>query len=187
MFERYTESSRKAVFFAREAALREGANQISSDALLLGLLREPANRANVLFRLCEKFPNHAKSQAALANFANSHDIPLSNDSKRILAYAAEEADRIDSYPIGTEHLLLGILREKGSSAARKLAVQGMDLNETRRVIAENPDLSLHTGPIPGTWRPISPDTNRDWKKALIWALLIGGSVGAFLAQNWLSR
>src|SRR5215475_7293772 len=120
MFERYTESNRRAVYFAREAALHADANQISADHLLLGLLREPSNRVNVLFDLRDKFPEEAKSQAALAKFADPHDIPLANESKRILAYAAEEADRIKSYPIGTEHLLLGVLREKKSTAARKL-------------------------------------------------------------------
>ena len=187
MFERYTQSNRRVIYFAREATFHAAANQISGEALLLGLLREPANRANVLFQLCDKFPNDAKSQSALAKFPDPHDVPLTNESKRILAYAAEEADRINSYAIGTEHLLLGILREKGSAAARKLVDHGIKLTEARRVVTENPDPSIDPGSVPATWHPVLPAPDRRWRKALIWALLIGSSVGLFIVQNWLSR
>jgi ATP-dependent Clp protease ATP-binding subunit ClpC len=52
--------------------------------------------------------------------STSVDLPLSNESKRVLAYAAEEAERLQNKHIGTERLLLGLLREKDAFAAQLL-------------------------------------------------------------------
>jgi ATP-dependent Clp protease ATP-binding subunit ClpA len=62
------------------------------------------------------------------------NIPLTNPSKRILAYAAEEAEKLASKPIGTEHLLLGLLREKQSDVPETLAKAGIDLRSARNRI-----------------------------------------------------
>ncbi len=113
MFERYAPSSRRAIFFAREAALHESDSDIDSHHLLLGLLREP-NRANSIFRLSDLLPDDARRQAALPKYPEPHDLALANDAKRILAYAAEEANRLENYWIDAEHLVLGVLRENRS-------------------------------------------------------------------------
>jgi len=63
------------------------------------------------------------------------DLPLSNECKRILAYAAEEAERLHHSHISTEHLLLGMLRETDSFAAEILRMYGIDLAPTRVKIA----------------------------------------------------
>jgi ATP-dependent Clp protease ATP-binding subunit ClpA len=62
---------------------------------------------------------------------------LSNAGKRVLAYAAEEAERLASKPIGTEHLLLGLLREKSSEVPAALAAAGIDLHSARNRIRED--------------------------------------------------
>jgi ATP-dependent Clp protease ATP-binding subunit ClpA len=62
------------------------------------------------------------------------DLPLSNPGKRVLAYAAQEADRLTSQPIGTEHLLLGLLRGKNSDVLAALAAVGIDLRSARNRI-----------------------------------------------------
>jgi ATP-dependent Clp protease ATP-binding subunit ClpC len=61
----------------------------------------------------------------------SVDLPLSNESKRVLAYSAEEAERLRDPHIGVEHMLLGLLREQGAFAAKLLANNGLELNAIR--------------------------------------------------------
>ena len=58
--------------------------------------------------------------------ATSVDLPFSNESKRVLAYAAEEAERLGHKHIGTEHLLLGLLREEKCLAAQILQERGAE-------------------------------------------------------------
>jgi putative colanic acid biosynthesis acetyltransferase WcaF len=70
--------------------------------------------------------------------STSVDLPLSNECKRILAYGAEEADRLGHKHIGTEHLLLGTLREKDSFATAILTERGVQLEEIRQELARIP-------------------------------------------------
>jgi hypothetical protein len=70
--------------------------------------------------------------------STSVDLPLSNESKRVLAYAAEEAERLQNKHIGTEHLLLGLLREKDAFAAQLLNSQGLSLDRARGIVAKWP-------------------------------------------------
>lgn len=124
MFERYTEKARRVIFFARYEASKYGSPYIETEDLLLGLLREDAALARRAFgsedarsrsfgatesirrKIAERGPLGKKSPTSV-------DLPLSNESKRVLAYAGEEAERLANRHIGTEHLLLGLLREKG--------------------------------------------------------------------------
>src|SRR5207245_9184335 len=67
--------------------------------------------------------------------STSVDLPLSQECKHVLAYAAEEAERLSHRHIGTEHLLLGILREEKSFAAEILYERGLRLNDLRAALA----------------------------------------------------
>ena len=69
--------------------------------------------------------------------ATSIDLPLSNECKRILAYAAEEAERLRHRHIGTEHLFLGILREGNCGAAQILNGHGLKLESIREELARS--------------------------------------------------
>ena len=66
------------------------------------------------------------------------DLPLTNEGKRVLAFAVEEADRASNKKIGTEHLLLGLLREKKSLAAQILDERGVRLESVRKELARMP-------------------------------------------------
>ena len=85
------------------------------------------------------------------------EVPLSNQSKRILAYAAEEALRLDSPGTGSEHLLLGILREPESSASRYLFAHDITLLGTRQTISilsrsrAGDNVEAGSSPIGFTW------------------------------------
>jgi ATP-dependent Clp protease ATP-binding subunit ClpC len=140
MFERYTESARRVLFFARYEASELGGAAISADHLLLGLTREAKGVVCEVFALSHASLK-AVRQAIEARAASgvkhgtSVELPFENDAKRVLQFAAEEADRLRHPYIGTEHLLLGLLREEGSPAAATLAGQGLRVDEVRAAVA----------------------------------------------------
>jgi ATP-dependent Clp protease ATP-binding subunit ClpC len=115
MFERYTEKARRVIFFARYEASQFGSPYIETEHLLLGLLREDKALTNRFLRSHASVESIRKQIEAHTTIrekvSTSVDLPLSNECKRVLAYAAEEAERLGHKHIGTEHLLLGLLRE----------------------------------------------------------------------------
>ena len=98
MFERYTEKARRVIFFARYEASEVGSSYIESEHLLIGLLREsgPALRKHMGGAVSMEELRAEITAATLrrAPTSSSVDLPLSNECKRILAYAAEEAMRL---------------------------------------------------------------------------------------------
>jgi ATP-dependent Clp protease ATP-binding subunit ClpA len=139
MFERYTEKARRVIFFARYEASQFGSPNIESEHLLLGILRE-GNRLVVLLGIQneERIRAQIESHAVIREkVSTSVDLPLSEECKRILAYGAEEAMRLVCKYIGSEHLLLGILREKNCLGARILTEHGVEIKEARKRIAES--------------------------------------------------
>jgi hypothetical protein len=137
MFERYTESARQAIFFAREEASKFGSSCIESEHLLLGTMRSCELELNELLKLkeLEGALRGDLSASAQLDTTSKRDVPLSNKSKRILAYAAEEAARLNSPGISSGHLLLGILRESEGGASRFLLAHDVDLLRARQMIA----------------------------------------------------
>ena len=139
MFEKYTEKARRVIFFARYEASQLGSSSIETEHILLGLLREGDTITSRLFT-----QSNIKLEAVRKEIGDvtplrdkvstSIEIPLSEESKRVLAYAAEEAESLLHKYIGTEHILLGLLRERKSLAARILAEKGMRLNSAREEI-----------------------------------------------------
>ena len=136
MFERYTERAKRAIYFARHEASQIGGDSIEPEHLLLGLLRElPAEVSSRLHISIERVRSEVQSHALLRDgVSTSVGIPLSAESKRVLQYARDEADRLSHENIGTEHLLLGVLRESGSAAAGILARQGVRAPAVREAI-----------------------------------------------------
>jgi ATP-dependent Clp protease ATP-binding subunit ClpC len=132
MFERYTEKARRVIFFARYEAALVGSPTIETEHLLLGLLREEKALSHQLIRSTEAIERIRKeidaATEAREKTATSVDLPLSNECKRVLAHAMEEADRLGHKHIGTAHMLLGLLREEECFAAKLL--------RDRRVTAE---------------------------------------------------
>lgn len=134
MFERYTEKARRVVFFARYEASHYGSPYIEAEHLLLGLLREYGQLSLLLpSGAGEAIRTQIDSRFASVRpkIPTSVDLPLSNESKGVLAYGAEEAERLAHRHIGPEHLLLGLLREKDSFASGILRGQGASLEKLR--------------------------------------------------------
>ncbi len=138
MFERYTESARRVVFFAREDSLAYGSRKIETEHLLLGIIRDAPHAGKVMGGTTEAAMResiegacHRKRQAP----SPPKDLPLSYASKRALSYAAEEAELLGELTIGPQHLLLGLLREPSGLAAQILAGSKVTLEQLRKVIA----------------------------------------------------
>ena len=139
MFERYTEKARRVIFFARYEASQFGSPYIETEHLLLGLIREDKALANRFLRSHGAVDSIRKQIEAHTTVrekvSTSVDLPLSHECKRVLAYAAEEAERLSHKHIGTEHLLLGLLREEKCFAAEILHERGLRLSTIREELA----------------------------------------------------
>ncbi len=141
MFERYTERARRVLFFARYEASQLGSVSIETEHLLLGLIREGKGLTSRIFPRShlslESIRKEVEGRTVFREkVSTSVEIPFSGETKRVLQYAAEEADRLLHSYIGTEHLLLGILREERSVAASILMEKGMRLNTVRDDIVQ---------------------------------------------------
>jgi ATP-dependent Clp protease ATP-binding subunit ClpC len=140
MFERYTEKARRVIFFARYEASQFGSPYIETEHLLLGILREDKALIRRFLRLAvESIRTEIENHTIIREkVSTSVDLPLSNESKRVLAYSAEEAEGLGHSHIGTEHLLLGLLREEGCFAAQLLLERGLRLEQAREQLANLP-------------------------------------------------
>ena len=141
MFERYTERARRVLFFARYEANELGSLSIGTEHLLLGLIREGKGLTSRLFarsRLSFESVRQEIEGRATGREAPviPHELPFSGETKRALGYAADEADRLRHPYIGTEHLLLGLLRDEQSAAASILASRGMRLAAVREDVVQ---------------------------------------------------
>jgi ATP-dependent Clp protease ATP-binding subunit ClpC len=140
MFERYTEKARRVIFFARYEASQFGAPAIEPEHLLLGLMREDKTLTSRFLARAqatlEAIRKEIEGRAPLREkISTSVELPLAPETKRVLAYAHEESDRLQHRHIGTEHLLLGLLREERSMAAEILYERGLRLNAVRDEVA----------------------------------------------------
>jgi uncharacterized protein (TIGR02246 family) len=135
MFERFSQSARRVVFFARYEASQYGSPTIETEHLLLGLFREDhalANRLMKTFGSCEVIRTEIEGHITRGErISTSVEMPLSAECKRVLQYAAEEAERLAHKHVGTEHLLLALLREEDCMAARVLKNRGVNLSKLR--------------------------------------------------------
>lgn len=147
MFERYTEKARRVIFFARYEASQYGSNEIDTEHLLLGLLRE--NKA--LYRwlpktnletIRRKIDDHLPKKPPILT---SVDLPLSSEGKRVLKHAADEADLLAHKHIGTEHLFLGLLDEEDCFAANLMLEAGAGADSIRKQASEHADKQSMSG------------------------------------------
>jgi hypothetical protein len=151
MWQRFTEMARKAVFYAQEEAQKYGEGYVSTEHFLLGLLREEENVA------CQTLIQMGASLKAIRSEVERHlprgdarpsqDMTLTPRAKRVIDLAYEEARGLSNDYIGTEHLLLGLLREGDGLAGKVLAKLGIHLDPCRDQVVEVQDAE-HTGREP---------------------------------------
>jgi len=141
MFNRFTERARKVIILAKEEARRFNHDYIGTEHILLGLIREGEGvAAAVLQKLGVSLENIRIEIEKLVQPGPATqiigDIPFTPRAKKALELAAEEARSLGHNYIGTEHLLLGLIREGEGVASQVLLNLGLDLNAVRNEIME---------------------------------------------------
>ncbi|MCJ7755524.1 MAG: ATP-dependent Clp protease ATP-binding subunit [Thermoanaerobaculales bacterium] len=139
MFERFNEHVRRSLFFARYEASRSSSRSIATQHVLLGMLRE----ADPVFGelLGGKGVNARElrdellgERMSIERVSTSPDLPLAEETKKALAYAVHEAESMGHPSVGSEHLVLGLLRVEESTAAQYLTSRGLELFQLREEV-----------------------------------------------------
>jgi ATP-dependent Clp protease ATP-binding subunit ClpA len=138
MFERYTESARRAIFFARAEALARQASEIGTQDILLGLTYRHYEEASPFAMLHARRDELRTLMGAqpMGKMPEAKNIPLARDSKISLAYAAQEVNADKQFSLEPHHLLRGIVRT-GDSTALALMGLGWNLEALRTLSLEN--------------------------------------------------
>ena len=135
MFERFTEKAIKVIMLAQEEARRLGHNFVGTEQILLGLIGEGTGvAAKVLKSLGVNLKDSRIEVEKIIGRGSGFvavEIPFTPRAKRVLELSLEEARQLGHNYIGTEHLLLGLIREGEGVAARVLENLGIDLNKIR--------------------------------------------------------
>src|ERR671910_685934 len=138
MFERFTERARKVVVLAQEEARHFNHNYIGTEHLLLGLLREDegvaARALSSLNVALDEVREQVESIVGYGEEGTGAQAPFTPRSKKVLELALREALQLGHNYIGTEHILLGLVREPEGVAARVLSNLGVDPDKVRREV-----------------------------------------------------
>ena len=148
MWQRFTERARKVVFYAQEEAQKFGEGYVSTEHLLLGLVRESDSvAARVLEKLgvsLNRIRAEVEKQLPRGDARPSQDMTLTPRAKRVIDLAYDEARNLNNNYIGTEHLLLGLIREGDGLAGRVLAKLGVELEKARKEVMSLQDNETQT-------------------------------------------
>jgi ATP-dependent Clp protease ATP-binding subunit ClpC len=138
MFERMTDRARRVIVLAQEEARKLLHNYIGTEHILLGLIHEGEGVAAVALAdlkvNLEDIRKEVEGIIGLGQQAPSGHIPFTPRAKKILELALREALQLGHNYIGTEHILLGIIREGEGVAAQVLVKSGLDLNRVRQAV-----------------------------------------------------
>ncbi|MGK7923956.1 MAG: ATP-dependent Clp protease ATP-binding subunit [Spirulina sp.] len=154
MFERFTEKAIKVIMLAQEEARRLGHNFVGTEQILLGLIGEGTGVAAKVLKSMGVNLKDARIEVEKIIGRGSGfvavEIPFTPRAKRVLELSLEEARQLGHNYIGTEHLLLGLIREGEGVAARVLENLGVDLSKVRtqviRMLGETAEVPASTGP-----------------------------------------
>ena len=140
MFERFTERARRVVVLAQEEARMLNHNYIGTEHILLGLIREGqgvAGRAlESLGISLDAVRQQVEQIIGRGQQAPSGHIPFTPRAKKVLELSLREAQQLGHNYIGTEHILLGLIREGSGVAAQVLVRLGADLNRARQQVVQ---------------------------------------------------
>ena len=140
MFERFTDRARRVIVLAQEEARMLNHNYIGTEHILLGLLHEGEGVAAKALESLEISLDAVRQQVeqiiGQGQHAPSGHIPFTPRAKKVLELTRREAERLGHNYIGTEHILLGLIREGEGVAAQVLVTLGADLNRVRQTVIE---------------------------------------------------
>lgn len=194
MFERFTEKARRTIFFARYEAAQVRSPSIETEHLLLGLMHEEKNIFISFLKVgaAEEIKReiYAQTPPSPQPASTSVDLPLSNECKRVLAFAAEEAEVLHHRHIGTEHLFLGLLREENTFAGYILRKHGAALVAARELLGSR---SSPVSPIQGG-QPVDYSSEsttvihgESWRTSYLESLAAPLRRFAWVKQDWQPR
>ncbi|MEO1671322.1 MAG: ATP-dependent Clp protease ATP-binding subunit [Cyanobacteria bacterium J06631_2] len=157
MFERFTEKAIKVIMLAQEEARRLGHNFVGTEQILLGLIGEGTGVAAKVLKSMGVNLKDARIEVEKIIGRGSGfvavEIPFTPRAKRVLELSLEEARQLGHNYIGTEHLLLGLIREGEGVAARVLENLGVDLSKVRtqviRMLGETAEVAAGSGGTQG--------------------------------------
>ena len=158
MFERFTEKAIKVIMLAQEEARRLGHNFVGTEQILLGLIGEGTGvAAKVLKSMGVNLKDSRVEVEKIIGRGSGFvavEIPFTPRAKRVLELSLEEARQLGHNYIGTEHLLLGLIREGEGVAARVLENLGVDLTKVRtqvvRMLGETAEVTTGSGSSKGS-------------------------------------
>ncbi len=153
MFERFTEKAIKVIMLAQEEARRLGHNFVGTEQVLLGLIGEGTGVAAKTLKSMGVNLKDARAEVEKIIGRGSGfvavEIPFTPRAKRVLELSWDEARQLGHNYIGTEHLLLGLIREDQGVAARVLETLGVDLNKIRsnviKILGESKPQTVASG------------------------------------------
>jgi ATP-dependent Clp protease ATP-binding subunit ClpA len=179
MYERFTDRARKVMQLAHQEALRVNHEYIGTEHILLGLVAEGSGvAANVLKNLDIDLRKVRKGVEQIIQTGPALDpkirqtLPQTPRTKKAIEFAVEEARNLNHNYVGTEHLLLGLLREQDGVAAQVLISLGVTLDgvreETLKLLGHNiPDSPAAPRPAPPADLSFLPPEVRDFVDGLV--------------------
>ncbi len=166
-FDKFTERARRVLTLAQEEAQRFNHNYIGTEHLLLGLVREGDGiAARVLNNLGVQLPKVRSAVEFIIGRGETMimgEIGLTPRAKKVIELAVDEARRLNHHYIGTEHLLLGLVREGEGIAAGVLESLGADLEKLRAQVIQ---VLSSGGQAQGAWPGVGPDPSPELRQAL---------------------
>ena len=138
MFEKFTERGRKVIIYAREEAEKRQNDYLGTEHLLLGLLREEESLPMVILKKMGLSAEELRMEVERnlptgTNILTFGDIPFTPRAKKVLELAVEEARLLGHSYIGSEHLLIGLIREDAGIAGKILRSLGANLLGVRQL------------------------------------------------------
>ncbi len=156
MFERFTERARQVVVLAQDEARLLKHGSIGTEHLLLGLLREEDSPACAVLRSLGIELEEVRARVAeivgVGDSGVPGQIPFTPRAKKVLELSLREAISLGHDYIGTEHILLGIVRENGGVASRVMLGLGADADAVREAVAATVPTAPRPQRMPQQWR-----------------------------------
>ena len=135
MFERFTHRARRVIILAQEEAKRLNHSAVGTEHILLGIIREGEGVASKVLESLNISPERVRAEIEGAigrgDRVPHEEVAFTPPAKKVLELAMDEARRLGHNYIGTEHLLLGLIREGESVAARVLEAMGVAIHRAR--------------------------------------------------------
>ncbi len=168
MFGRFTERAQKVLALAQEEAIRLGHNNVGTEHILLGLIREGEGIAAKALQVLGLGPEKIQKEVETLIGRGQEDVQTIHytpRAKKVIELSMDEARKLGHSYVGTEHILLGLIREGEGVAARVLNNLGVSLNKARQqvlqLLGSNESSSSHRGSSASANTPTLDSLARD--------------------------